>query len=70
MNRNLPYSVRAHFTHKLALLPRTSSKTRLRNRCTITGRPRSVLRQFRVSRIVFRELAWKGLLAGVTKSSW
>lgn len=69
-NRNLPYSVRAQFTAQLALLPRNSSKTRIQNRCTVTGRPRAILRQFRVSRIVFRELAWKGLLAGVTKSSW
>lgn len=67
---SLPYSVRSSFISKLALLPRNSSKTRVQNRCVLTGRPRSVLRHFRVSRIVFRELASKGLLAGVTKSSW
>ncbi len=54
----------------IAKLPRDSSKTRLRNRCKITGRPRGFLRDFEVSRIAFRELALKGELPGVTKASW
>ena len=54
----------------IAKLPRGSSKTRLRNRCKITGRPRGVLRDFEVSRIAFRELALNGELPGVTKASW
>lgn len=54
----------------LQKLPRDSSPTRLKNRCEITGRPRGYLRKFKVSRIVFRELAHKGQIPGVTKSSW
>ncbi len=55
---------------KLAELPRNSSKTRLRNRCDETGRPRSNYRKFGLSRIAFRERALKGYLPGVTKASW
>lgn len=69
-DRNLPLSVRLEWVCKLAKLNRNSSKTRIRNRCTVTGRGRSVLSQFRVSRIVFRELALRGLIPGITKSSW
>jgi len=54
----------------LQKLPRDSSPTRLKNRCEITGRPRGYLRKFKVSRIAFRELAHKGQIPGVTKSSW
>ena len=55
---------------KLAELPRNSSKTRIRNRCELTGRSRAYYRKFRLSRIMLRELANKGLIPGVTKSSW
>jgi small subunit ribosomal protein S14 len=55
---------------KLTKLPRNSSKVRLRNRCSITGRPRAFIRKFRVSRIMFRELAQQGQIPGLTKSSW
>lgn len=54
----------------LAKLPRNSSKTRLHNRCNVTGRPHAVLRKFGVSRIVFRDLAYKGHIPGVKKASW
>lgn len=54
----------------LALLPRNSSPTRLKNRCQETGRPRAYMRQFGLSRISFREHASKGEIPGVTKSSW
>ncbi|OAZ46818.1 30S ribosomal protein S14 [Paenibacillus polymyxa] len=54
----------------LQKLPRNASPTRLKNRCELTGRPRGYLRKFKVSRIVFRELAHKGQIPGVTKSSW
>ena len=54
----------------LAKLPRNSSKTRLRNRCMITGRPHGYLRDFGLSRIAFRELAHRGELPGVKKASW
>jgi small subunit ribosomal protein S14 len=51
-------------------LPRNSSPTRRTNRCVETGRPRSYMRQFGLSRISFREHAVKGEIPGVTKSSW
>lgn len=54
----------------LQKLPRDSSPTRLKNRCEVTGRPRGVLRKFKMSRIAFRELAHKGQIPGVKKSSW
>ncbi|EIJ81017.1 30S ribosomal protein S14 [Bacillus methanolicus] len=54
----------------LRKLPRDSSPTRLHNRCEITGRPRGYLRKFKMSRIAFRELANKGQIPGVKKSSW
>jgi len=55
---------------KLAKLPRNSSPTRIRNRCEMTGRPRSVYRKFKLSRLALRELASSGSLPGVVKSSW
>lgn len=54
----------------LTLLPRDASPTRVVNRCEVTGRRRGYIRRFRMSRIAFRELASKGMLPGVTKSSW
>ncbi|WP_339206202.1 30S ribosomal protein S14 [Bacillus sp. FSL W8-1143] len=54
----------------LRKLPRDSSPTRLKNRCELTGRPRGYLRKFKMSRIAFRELAYKGQIPGVKKSSW
>ena len=55
---------------KLNKIPRNASKVRIRNRCSVTGRPRAYIRKFGVSRITFRELALDGKLPGVTKSSW
>ncbi len=55
---------------KLAALPRNSAPTRVRNRCELTGRPRAYYRKFRLCRIQLRDLANKGLIPGVTKSSW
>jgi len=55
---------------KLAALPRNSSKTRIRNRCDVTGRPRAYYRKFKMSRISMRELASNGLVPGMVKSSW
>lgn len=54
----------------LAKLPRNSSPTRWKNRDVITGRPRSYMRRFGLSRITFREHASRGEIPGVTKSSW
>jgi small subunit ribosomal protein S14 len=54
----------------LAKLPRDSSPTRSRNRCQLTGRSRGVLRKFKVSRIMLRELALAGKIPGLRKASW
>lgn len=54
----------------LSQLPKSSSPVRLHNRCKLTGRPRGYIRQFGVSRIVFREMALAGKIPGITKSSW
>ena len=51
-------------------LPRRSMGVRAVNRCQVTGRPRGYLRKFQMSRIAFRELAGRGMIPGVTKSSW
>ena len=70
------YRNEGDFTKKMQLhskiqkLPRNSAKTRIRNRCWKTGRPRGVFRDFGVSRHVFREMAHQCLLPGITKSSW
>ena len=55
---------------KLAKIPRNSAKNRIRNRCEITGRPRGVYRKLKISRIALRDLASKGKIPGMTKSSW
>ena len=55
---------------KLSKLPRNSSKVRIRNRCSLSGRPRGFIGRFGVSRITFRELALSGKIPGVIKSSW
>lgn len=68
--RSLSSDLRYEYSLKLSKLPKNSSKTRIRNRCLITGRPRSIYRLFRVSRIVFRDLASQGAIMGVKKASW
>jgi len=55
---------------KLQKLPRNSSKTRIRNRCVVSGRPRGYYRKFGLSRIALRELGHRGEVPGLTKSSW
>ena len=54
----------------LQAIPKNASPTRLHNRCKITGRPKGYIRQFGISRIQFREMASKGLIPGVKKTSW
>nr|QYB18835.1 ribosomal protein S14 [Climaconeis sp.] len=66
--KNFDLKIEVH--SKLQKLPRNSSKTRIRNRCWKTGRPRGILTDFGLSRHVFREMAHKCLLPGITKSSW
>jgi small subunit ribosomal protein S14 len=54
----------------LQLLPRNSAPTRIYRRCSVTGRPRAVYRDFGLSRHVLREMAHECLLPGVVKASW
>jgi len=60
----------ARIQFELAKLPLNSSPSRLKNRCAVTGRSRGYIRKFGLSRITFREMAHRGFLPGVTKSSW
>ena len=69
-NKKLPLTERFQAQLKLAKLPRNSAKIRIRNRCEITGRPHGVYRKLRISRIALRDLASKGKIPGMTKSSW
>ena len=55
---------------KMAELPRNANPTRVRNRCELTGRSRAYYRKFKLSRVMLRELGNKGLIPGLTKSSW
>ncbi|MDP7142019.1 MAG: 30S ribosomal protein S14 [Alphaproteobacteria bacterium] len=69
-NKELPMEERFQATLKLAELPRNSAENRIRNRCALTGRPRGFHGKFKLSRVLLRELASRGELPGVTKSSW
>ena len=69
-NRKLPLAERFAAQLKIAKLPRNSARIRIRNRCEITGRPHGVYRKLRISRIALRDLASKGKIPGMTKSSW
>jgi small subunit ribosomal protein S14 len=69
-NQELSLDERIQATIKLSELPRNSSKTRFRNRCEVSGRPRAFYRKFRMSRIALRELGSMGMIPGLTKSSW
>jgi len=69
-NKDVPVEERFQAVLDLAELPRNSSKTRARNRCALTGRPRGHHRKFRLSRVAVRDLAARGELPGITKSSW
>lgn len=68
--RSLSSDLRYEYSFEFSKLSRNSSKTRIRNRCILTGRSRSVYKQFHVSRIVFRNLASQGFIMGVKKASW
>lgn len=69
-DKSRPIEERFSARLKLAELPRNSSKTRIRNRCEVTGRPRGNYRKLKLSRIALRELGAKGLIPGLVKSSW
>ena len=70
MDQSKPIEERFRAQLKLAALPRNSSKTRIRNRCEITGRPRAYDRKLQLSRIALRELGNTGAIPGLVKSSW
>lgn len=67
---NAEQDAKGEAMRRLQKLPKNSSPVRVRNRCAVTGRSRGFLRTFGLSRIAFRELAHRGMLPGVTKSSW
>ena len=69
-NKKLPLTERFEAQLKLAKIPRNSARSRIRNRCEITGRPHGVYRKLRISRIALRELAALGRVPGVKKASW
>jgi small subunit ribosomal protein S14 len=68
--KDTPMEERFNAVLKLAEMPRNSSKTRIRNRCEVTGRPRAFYRKLKMSRIALRELANLGMVPGMVKSSW
>jgi len=69
-NKKLPLEERFEAQQKLSKLPKNSARTRIRNRCEITGRPHGVYRKLKISRIALRELASQGKIPGMVKSSW
>lgn len=69
-DRSKPMDVRFEAQIKLSELPRNSSKTRIRNRCELTGRSRAYYRKLKLCRNQLRELASQGLIPGMVKSSW
>lgn len=68
-NENLPKEIRYKAYFILKTLPKNSSITRIRNRCIITNRSKAIYKKFKMSRLVFRNLASKGYLVGVRKAS-
>lgn len=70
LNEDLPLEERFDARLKLAQLPRNSAASRVRNRCELTGRPRAFYRKLKLSRIALRDLASKGQIPGMIKSSW
>ena len=70
VDRSASLEDRMKATMKLAALPKNSAKERIRNRCELTGRSRGVYRKFKLSRICLRDLASRGQIPGMTKSSW
>jgi len=70
MDQSLPMEERFQAQLKLSAMPRNTAKTRIRNRCEVTGRPRAYYRKLGMSRIALRELGSLGLVPGLVKSSW
>ena len=70
MNKSLSLEERFKAQQKLSQLPRNSAKSRVMNRCQITGRPHGVYRKLKISRIALRQLGLQGKIPGMVKSSW
>lgn len=70
MDQSKPIEERFKAQLKLSALPRNSAKTRIRNRCEVTGRPRAYYRKLKMSRVALRDLGNNGLVPGLVKSSW
>ena len=70
MNKKLPLEERFKAQQKLSKMPRNSAKSRVMNRCKITGRPHGVYRKLKISRIALRQLGLQGKIPGLVKSSW
>ena len=70
MNKNLTLEERFKAQQNLSKLPRNSAKSRVMNRCQITGRPHAVYRKLKISRIALRQLGLQGKIPGMVKSSW
>jgi small subunit ribosomal protein S14 len=70
MDQSKPLEERFRAQLKLSAMPRNTAKTRIRNRCEVTGRPRAYYRKLKMSRIALRELGNFGKVPGIVKSSW
>ena len=70
MDKKITLEERFKAQQKLTKLPRNSAKTRIMNRCEITGRPHGVYRKLKISRIALRQLGLQGKIPGLVKSSW
>ncbi len=70
MDKKISLEERFKAQMKLSSLPRDSSRTRVRNRCQITGRPHGVYRKLKISRIALRKLGLEGKIPGMIKASW
>ena len=70
MDKKISLEERFKAQQKLSKLPRNSAKTRVMNRCEITGRPHGVYRKLKISRIALRKLGLEGKMPGLVKSSW
>ncbi len=70
MDKKIPLEERFKAQQKLSKMPRNSAKTRVVNRCQITGRPHGVYRKLKISRISLRKLSLEGKIPGMVKSSW
>ena len=70
MDKKIPLEERFKAQQKLSKMPRNSAKTRIVNRCQISGRPHGVYRKLKISRIALRKLTLEGKIPGMVKSSW